>query len=171
MPYTNEANLFRGATWASAVNWLNWRNVTPYYYDSSGYPYEVTQAEEKSLVQQPSTSAIAEAQPEADWMPLGVYALGQNVEQMGVTHRFLQLAMNRQGKINGIFYNSLNDKTQNITGLIDKDSQQVYFQFAYSSNSPIASTGLYNLTEDQTALKVNFNDGSEQTWIMVRLER
>lgn len=103
-------------------------------------------------------------------MPLGVFALAQNAEQAGSANRFLQLALNRSGEVQGVFFNALSNQTQNVTGLVDKGTQQVYFQLADGAESPIAATGLYNLTADQTPLTVNFNDGSQQTWTLVRLE-
>ncbi len=176
--YRSGSNWGAAVTWAGINSWLGWGWGSPYYYDSSGDYYDVTAPEYAApgymqpVVSQPSSQPVpAQTVAQVDtWMPLGVFALGQNAEQASASHRFLQLAMNREGEIEGTYYNSLSDKTYNVTGIVDKATQQVVFQLADNPDSPIATTGLFNLTEDQASLKVQFSDGSDQIWTMVRLE-
>lgn len=113
-------------------------------------------------------SAVATTE---EWLPLGVFAVANNASAASYTNRFLQLAVNRKGEIAGVLYNSTTDAAQDLTGMVDPKSQQVYWSMANKSDSPIASTGLYNLTEDQTPINVHFIDGSDQTWTLVRLKQ
>lgn len=55
--------------------------------------------------------------------------------------------------------------------MIDPASQKAYWFMTDRTDSPIASTGLYNLTENQTSINVHFADGSEQTWTLVHLKQ
>ncbi len=114
---------------------------------------------------QPTASASDE------WLPLGVSALAASTEQAAQTDRFLQLAINRSGEIAGVAYNSATDAAHDLVGAVDPKDQQAYWYLADQTDSPIASTGIYNLTEDQTPINVHFNDGSDQTWTLVRLEQ
>ncbi len=172
-------NWWRPATWATLAMWGSWHWSTPYYYDDAGYAYPLTTSEYTSAAPY-STPVTTEMQTpqtdvsistEEEWLPLGVFAVANNADEAPYTNRFIQLAINRNGEIAGVLYNSTTDTAQDLTGMVDPTSQQAYWSMADQTDSPIASTGIYNLTEDQTPINVHFTDGSEQTWTLVRLQQ
>lgn len=188
------ANWWRPAAWGTLATWGAWRWSTPYYYDEGGYAYPLTSAETyytypygtttpystntpysttttQSQPVQPVQSTQTTAESGGDWLPLGVFAVASNANAAAQTNRFMQLALNRSGEIAGVLYNSVTDAAQDLTGMVDPNSQKAYWSMADRTNSPIASTGIYNLTEDQTPVNVHFADGSDQTWTLVRLQQ
>ena len=112
----------------------------------------------------------APAAEEAEWMPLGVFALTQDGQASGPDPTlFLQLAISKEGVIAGTLNNTATDSTQTIEGVADKKSQRC--AWAVKGKSwPIMETGIANLTEDSAATLVHFEDGQTQQWLMVRLE-
>ena len=189
------ANLWRPAAWATLSNWGAWNWSTPYYYDAGSYAYPLTTTEStyaypntttesnyanpysmgttpsQPVQTQPTQSAQTTASTGGDWLPLGVFAVASNANYVAQTNRYIQLAINRSGEIAGVLYNSATDSAQDLTGMVDPNSQKAYWFMANRADSPIASTGIYNLTEDQTPINVHFADGSDQTWTLVRIQQ
>lgn len=174
-------NWWRPAAWATLAAWGTWRWSTPYYYDEGGYvyplsadeyaysyPYDATTTATQTVQTQPAqtTATVSE-----DWLPLGVFAVASNSNAAAYTNLFIQLALNRNGEIAGVLYNSTTDDAQDLTGMVDTTSQKAYWPMDNRADAPIASTGIYNLTEDQTPINVHFADGSDQTWTLVRLQQ
>lgn len=175
------ANWWRPAAWATLASWGAWSWSTPYYYDE-GYAYPLTSTEPlysdssyssttSSVQTQPEQNIQTNAATDADWLPLGVFAVSNNSSTAVYAHRFLQLAINRKGEIAGVLYNSTTDTAQDLTGMVDPASQKAYWSLANQVDSPIASTGIYNLTTDKTPITVHFPDGMDQTWTLVRLQQ
>lgn len=175
-------NLWRAAPWATLATWGAWNWSTPYYYDYDGYAYPVTTTEPAynySYSYNPNLnsyqSSIDSGQTTSttgnDWLPLGVFAVANNANAAAQSNRFIQLALNRNGEIAGVLYNAATDAAQDLTGKVDQNSQKAYWSLSNRTDSPIASTGIYNLTESQTPINVRFSDGSEQNWTMVRLQQ
>lgn len=171
------ANWWRPAAWSTLATWGAWNWATPYYYDEGGYTYPIDESTYASYydtttpsyqtVQPQSSSQTAGAE---DWLPLGVFAVGSDANVAAQTNRFIQLALNKNGEIAGVLYNSSTDAAQDLTGMVDANTQQAYWSLSNRTDSPIASTGIYNLTEEQTPINVHFPDGSDQTWSLVRLQ-
>lgn len=104
----------------------------------------------------------------ADWMPLGVFALSQGAAD--TSNVVLQLAVNKEGTIQGTYYNNDNDVTKPIKGVVDKKSQRAVWTFADDSNNAvIMETSIYNLTLDQTEVLVHFGKERTEQWLLVRL--
>ena len=116
-------------------------------------------------------SAQTTASTDEDWLSLGVFAVASDATAAAQTNRFIQLAISHTGEIAGVLYNSTTDSAQDLAGMVDPNSQQVYWSMSNRIDSPIASTGIYNLMEDQTPINVHFADGSDQTWTLVRLQQ
>lgn len=174
-------NWWRPVAWSTLSGWGAWDWSTPYYYEGEysyplpstesiyNYPYTTTQTQTKQteLTQGTQNSAIEDD----EWLPLGVFAVAMNADSAVYTHRFIQLAINRSGEIAGVLYNSATDAAQDLIGMVDSTSQKAYWSMANRTGSPIASTGIYNLTEDKTTINVHFADGSDQIWTLVRLQQ
>jgi hypothetical protein len=161
---------WRGARWANVAGWAPYGWAGAIYYDEEGDPINISPQD--SAYAQPTQQPVREpaAQPSAsNWLPLGVFALARNLEQTKDTGMFLQLALSRDGTIGGTYYNAAQDRAYSINGQLDPSTQKVVWTSS-KPNSPVASTGIYNLTQDSTPVILHFSDGSQQTWTMLRLE-
>ena len=176
---------YRWATWGALAGWCGaygWSDPMPYsygenvyYQDNSVYYGDEVVATSEEYAQQAAeivANVPTEAPPadQAEWMPLGVFALTQDGEASGPDPSlFLQLAISKEGVIAGTLHNTATDSTQTIEGVADKASQRC--AWAVKGKSwPIMETGIANLTEDSAAALVHFEDGETQQWLMVRLE-
>jgi hypothetical protein len=183
--YGNNRNWWAWATVASLSSWLDWQAAPVYYdyqYGDDGYvwgaePYypdssysEAPQA----VVSQPVVSepyAPSQADSSGDeWMPLGVFALVRDGESKATPNIYLQLALNRSGAIAGTVYNAITDEAHGIEGKADSATQRVAMTVVDMANPPLLETGIYNLTQPESAVLVHFTNGSEQEMQLVRLE-
>jgi signal peptidase I len=177
---------WRHATWASVAGWTagvaaGGTYGEPIYYDYGDNVYydgeevyvngaQVATAPE--YYQQASNIATAApdpaSTPDADWLPLGVFALSQG--NVASSNMVLQLSVNKEGVISGTYYNTATDTSRPVKGMVDKKSQRAAWTFADGKNTDIImETGLYNLTQDQTSALVHFGEDKTQQWLMVRL--
>ena len=117
-------------------------------------------------------SNVPTAEPAAtDWMPLGVFAVTHDGEPTGAEPTmFLQLAVSKQGVINGTWQNTSTDDSQQIEGMVDKQTQRAAWT-PDGKSWPVMETGIVNLTQDTTPALVHFEDGSTQQWLLVRLDK
>jgi hypothetical protein len=145
-----------------------------YYEDGSVYYGDQVVCTEEEYAQQAEAIALSapEAPPEEDdWMPLGVYALTPDGQPTGVDPTmFLQLAVSKQGIINGTFQNTTTNSAQTVEGMVDKQTQRAAWTAAGKSR-PLMETGIVNLTQDSTAALVHFADGTTQQWLLVRMDK
>ncbi len=173
---------WRPAAWAALGGWVAgtaWGS--PAYYDyGEGIYYEdeqvytngkpVASAEE---YYQQATDLATSAPPaaktaEAEWLPLGVFAVSR--ENMTDSNALLQLAVDKNGVIAGTFYNVSTDIGRPVRGMVDKKTQRAAWTFSDGKNTDIImETGLFNLTQDQTEALVHFGKDKTQKWLMVRL--
>jgi hypothetical protein len=108
----------------------------------------------------------AAAQPAAEWMPLGVFALAQ--EEKGDPVMFFQISVNREGLISGGYSSTLTDDERPIAGQVDKASQRVAWRIG-ENRETIFVTSLANLTQDVSPLAIHFGNTRTQTWLLVRM--
>ncbi len=174
---------YRWATWGAITGWCGgygWSDPIPYSYgdnvyyeDNSVYYGDEVVATSEEYAEQAETiisSAPEVAPEEAEWMPLGVFALTQDGQASGPDPSlFLQLAIDKEGVIAGTLHNTETDSTQTIEGVADKKSQRCAWAVQGKAR-PIMETGIVNLTEDSAPALVHFEDGQTQQWLMVRLE-
>jgi hypothetical protein len=174
---------WRHAAWGTLAGWVagtSWGSADYYdygegiYYEddqvySSGKP--VATAEE--YYQQASnlaTSAPPAQQSEAEWMPLGVFAISR--DKAADSNALLQLAIDKNGVIAGTYYNVTTDSGRPVRGMVDKKTQRAAWTFSDGKNADIVmETGLFNLTQDQTEALVHFGKEKTQQWLMVRLDQ
>jgi hypothetical protein len=115
-----------------------------------------------------SSGSTADASPDDNWLPLGVFAFakpGQTTSNVSI-----QLAVNKQGIIRGNYTDNQTDKTQVIQGAVDKQTQRVAFTIGDNSTE-VLEAGLYNLTKDEAPVLVH--DGADRTeqMLLVRLKK
>jgi hypothetical protein len=152
----------------------------PIYYDYGGNVYYEegdvyvdgnsagTEAQYAEQVAQVANSVPADAGGEdTEWLPLGVFALIEQ-EQEDPT-MYLQLAVTAEGVIGGSYTNTVTDSVENVQGMVDKKTQRAAWTIGDKPDT-VLETGIYNLTQEETAVLVHFGTEQTQQWLMVRLE-
>lgn len=159
--YRHGYDWWRPIGWGGIATWLAWDNIAPIYYDDGGYP----------VVQTIDVTNYSTQQTifEGDWLPLGVFAAGRDVNQASLSNLFVQLAIDKDGDLAGTYYNATTDQVYQLEGAVDSETQQAVWKLTEDPNSPLMITGVYNLTQDIAPVQVQFSDGTEQSWIFVRL--
>lgn len=171
---------WRPVTAAALTGWFGgWWNE-PAYYDYGGSIYYQDdsvyygdQAVATADEYYDQAAAIAEDVPEvndeeADWLPLGVYAVTQLDTQS--SDRVLQLAVSKEGVIAGTFYNDTSGSTHPVEGSVDKKTQRAVWRITDGTNPDmVMETGIYNLTKDETEALVHFGPDQTQSVLLVRL--
>ena len=147
---------------------------TTLYYEGDDVYYEgevIATADEYAEQAQTIAKNVPEAEPEGvEWMPLGVFALAQkDVESVEDATLYLQLVISKEGIIAGTLQNTATDKTVEVEGTIDRESQRAAWGVV-DKDWPIMETGIYNLTENEAGALMHFDDGQTQQWTMVRLD-
>ena len=104
-----------------------------------------------------------------EWMPLGVFALSEDDGSAEDSTLFLQLAISKDGIIAGTFQNTETEKSFEVEGTNDQESQRTAWGPGGES-WPIMETGIYNLTENEAGALVHFADGTTQQWSLFRMD-
>jgi hypothetical protein len=173
---------YRWATWGAIAGWCGYGATTAvtysygeniYYEGDQVYYGDQPVATAEQYAQQAEALAAGAPQTnpaDSEWMPLGVFAVTQDGQASGPDpNLFLQLAINKQGVINGTFNNRMTGQVQAIEGMCDKKTQRVAWCVP-GQKWPIVETGLSNLTQDTTPVLIHFADGQTQQWLLVRLD-
>lgn len=172
---------WRPASWVALSSWIVWNWGSPLFYDygsnfyyDNGYVYlngrRICSAVDyydqavRIIVQTPEVKDDAD-----DWISLGVFALTRDpATESGVA---IQLAVNKDGVIQGTYYNADNDVTKPIKGMVEKETQRAVWTFADENGGTIImETGVYNLTLDQTGVLVHLDNKQTEQWFLVRLK-
>lgn len=161
------ANWWKGCSWAGVTTWLSWGWNDPYYYSDSGITYSVPQQD----LQTSQEVQYAQATKPDDWMPLGVFAAGHTPKDTAYTSMYVQLALDKQGNIAGTYYNTATDEVHELSGEVNRYTQEATWKVSDNPNSPTMTTGIYNLTQEVAIVQVSFQDGSNQNWTLVRLNK
>jgi hypothetical protein len=100
------------------------------------------------------------------WQTFGVFALTQ--EESGSAIMFLELAMNKDGRISGALTNILTDDAEMVRGAIDPATQKAAWHVGDKTNT-VYETGVANLTLDVAPVLIHFGPQRTQTWLLVRM--
>jgi hypothetical protein len=182
-PYYPNFNYWGWAAWPAVTGWVDygWQQPVSYNYGDNVYyvgdqVYYGDQPVATSDEYAQQAAAIAASVPAtkpaaADWMPLGVFAVTHDGEPTGSDPTmYLQLAVSKQGVIDGTWQNTATDESQQIEGMVDKQTQRAAWT-PEGKDWPIMETGIVNLTQETTPALVHFEDGSTQQWLLVRLDK
>jgi hypothetical protein len=178
-------------TFAGLTNWFTWSAPAsswqePIYYDygqGGNVYYEnnmvYVDGQEVGTPQDFAASAAALATVEpptteeqadnADWMPLGTFAVSSNQKDANPT-RVVQFAVNKSGIVSGTLYNETTDEAQTVLGQVDKETQRVALRVGESEDI-VVETGLYNLTQNEAPVMIHFGPDRVESWLLVRLEQ
>ncbi len=172
---------WHAATWNSVGSWMSYYPSTPVYYDYgnnvtyqnndvcvNGQDVGTSQQYYDQASQLATTGAQADASSDADWMPLGVFALTKTDQSKSdVT---IQLAVNKGGVIRGNYTDTVTNTTQTVQGSVDKQTQRVAFTVGDNTTN-VVETGLYNLTKDEAPCLLHFGADRTEQWLLVRLSQ
>ncbi len=100
------------------------------------------------------------------WLPLGVFAVV--AEGQTTTDKLVQLAVNKDGVVRGNYQDLLADKITPIIGSVDKETQRVAMKIE-GNNLLVAETGLYNLTNDEVPVLLQFGAARQENRTLIRL--
>jgi len=173
-------DVWRAATWNSAGAWCGYGSAAPIYYDyGNNITYQnddvyVNGQDSGSSTQYynqaatlATTGAQADAPSDGDWLPLGVFAFSKQGDNTSTVT--IQLAVNKQGVIRGNSNDSSNQKTDTVSGSVDKQTQRVAFTIG-DATTTVIETGLYNLTKDESPALVHYGQDRTEQWQLVRLK-
>ena len=190
-------NWWKAANWTNAANWAGFGGYPAYYYDDGGAYTELPPQDANTyspppqqnvyITNQAAPSSISstpipqetqgqdqgqdQGQQQGDWLPLGVFTFGANADQAAYSNMVVQLALSKAGYLSGTYYNASTDKAYPMEGAVDRATQKAVWKLSNNADSPVAATGLYNLTQDVVPIQVHFPDGSEQNKVLVRLQQ
>lgn len=170
--YRNGYNGWRSARWSNLNGYLGYGWGYPYYYDDTGsyYPYtDYSPSIDNSQSYYINQTSYG-ASDDDSWLPLGVFVLSPSSTQIDNSSAVIQLAVNKQGEMDGTFYFPSIDKAYDVAGVVDQQNQLVTIQLSDDPNSPLMTTGLYNLTQAETPIRMDFPGGITQTWVLTRLQ-
>lgn len=156
-------NWWAAPSWGVINNWVSTDWTYPVYYDVSGY--------QSQLVGEPVEAAPGYTVPTTgDWLPIGTFAAVRSLDQASNPTMFVQLAVSKDGDVAGSYYNSALDQVHPLEGQIVTDPQQIAWVIGDRPNSPLMTTGVYDATQDVVPVQVHYPEGTEQSWVLVRLQ-
>ena len=114
------------------------------------------------------TGVQAEPSSDAQWLPLGVFALTKPDQSR--SDLSVQLAVDKQGIIRGNYTDTSTNDNQVIQGSADKQTQRVAFTIG-DKKQDVIETGLYNLTKDEAPCLIHFGQERTEQWLLVRIKQ
>jgi hypothetical protein len=164
------ADAWAVASATGVAAWLGWA-AYPETYGTSNTTvvYQETPAdeteEEPAVDDQAFTNQTATPQDDAgDWLALGVYSVVSNSGEPA--SRLLQLAVNRQGELRGVYFDTIANTSQNLSGRVDQATQEA--QWSIDSNAQITfRANLDQLTQPTGTIEVTQPAGAQQ-WHVAR---
>lgn len=118
----------------------------------------------KTLAEQ---GAIDPAQ-DAKLLPLGVYTLAPKGQEESTSS--VRLALDKNGVLRGIYYDSLGAQGHPIRGAVDKKTQRVAWTVG-DNKKVLFQTTLASLTHEKGALTVRDANGNSHPWTIARFEK
>jgi hypothetical protein len=120
-----------------------------------------------SQASQIAATGNAPPDPNAQWQPLGVYAMAEGGQSS--PSAVIQLAVNARGALRGNFHNTADNSIAPIAGAVDPKTQRAAWTVG-GQQSPVFEAGIANLTQDQTTMLVHTADGQPQQLNLFRLQ-
>ncbi len=108
------------------------------------------------------------ARPDANWTPIGTFLVSTSPRSQS-SPQALQLAMDQDGNLTGVYAHWLSKKVHQVQGKVVAETQRAVFSIG-SQHEITFETGLANLTEDNVRLWVHLPDAHSQTWLLSRIK-
>jgi hypothetical protein len=183
------SNYWNAADWAAVGGWLGEPQAPPQnynygdnvvYQDNNVLVNSQPVANPQQFYSQAEALAVTDARQDAatqpaytdgklktQWLPLGVFALMKSDKDK--PEMIFQLALNKQGVIRGNYFSEVENKTQPVSGSVDKKTQRAAWHVG-DNKTVIVDTGLYNLTKQESTALVHLGPDHEERYVLVRLK-
>ena len=159
--HRHDRDAWEVATAAGVLAWLGW-HVHPHH---TTVIYEPVPVETIYVEGQPPV--VGDPSAPGEWMTLGVYSLVTGSGDSGT--RMLELAVDKQGRVRGNYYDMVTNASHTVTGRIDQATQHV--QWSLDTNKQLTFFApLSQLTQPQGVVNVRFPGGQREEWQVTRLE-
>ena len=177
--------LATGLLWADLASWGGYGQPVAYDYGTTvvysddavsvageevGTPEEYAQGASDLAASGAGEDATND---DAEWRPLGVYALARDGETKPST--FLSLAVDANGVLRGNYYDAISDSDMQVTGKVDQKTQRAAWTIG-DNTANVYEAGLSNLLKDQTQVLVHRNNedgtttGKVEQMLLVRVD-
>jgi hypothetical protein len=114
-----------------------------------------------------TTTTAAAADP-TEWLTIGVFALAQTGQTEPTT--LIQLSVNKQGLLNGTYYDLVSDNGTPIAGQIDTTTERAAWTVGPNSKN-VFTTTIETLTSETGPAKLNLPGGKTQDWNLIRVNK
>jgi hypothetical protein len=131
-----------------------------------GQQVETAPAYGQQIIAQADQGVQANAPPDQEWKPLGIFSLVPGNEQ--TSNNTFQLAINKDGIIRGNFYDGVMDKTTPVYGTVDKKTQRAAWTIGKKSDRTFEA-GLYNLTRNEAPVLLHIGTDRTEQMLLVRV--
>ena len=169
-----KGNLWKGATVVDINHWFNLKNQPYYYYGTDGTTAPNSYDNSSNIYIEPTvlTTEVVNSSDEStgNWMSLGVFTITKSTESITSPNMFIQLAVSKSGDIAGTYYNTTTNEVYELVGGVEQQSQRAFWKIADNPESPFVETGIYNLTQDVTPIKVYYQNGEVKDLLLIRVE-
>lgn len=102
-----------------------------------------------------------------EFMTLGLFGMVQGDEKNA--DQVMQLKLNKQGVIQGEYYNATTDTTEPLAGSVDKKTQRAAWTVG-DRHKVVYEAGIANLTKPETTMLIHYGTDKTQQWTLVRIE-
>ncbi|MEX2185574.1 MAG: hypothetical protein WD875_02225 [Pirellulales bacterium] len=109
-----------------------------------------------------------EANDPTQWLALGVFALAQDGQTEPTT--LIQLSVNKQGQLNGSYYDLVSDSGTPVGGQLDAGTQRAAWTVGENSKN-VFTTSVETLTGDSGPVALHLSNGKTQDWNLIRLKQ
>ena len=109
----------------------------------------------------------AEIRDSQEWLPLGSFLVSNN-DTTSLNPQAIQLAMDRDGNIAGIYAHWYSNTVHSVQGKVGPEGQRVVFTIGDKYYITM-DTGLANFLENEIRLWVHLPNEHSQTWLLARL--
>lgn len=176
--YYSYGDLWAVPTWYDTASWINiGSGYYANYYDDEGYAVPLSSQEIDAYAlpppppQQnyPPEEGFEGGGQQGNWLNLGVFVVASSTNQAPFSDKVIQLSLSRDGYLSGTYYNMATDQAYPVEGAVNPTSQKATFKLSNNPESPTATTGLYNLTQNVATIQLYFPSGLQQTKVLVRL--
>lgn len=168
------------------TSWVSFGWPTPYYWDygpgeyiycSNGavyvngtwyQPMPIFYENTVHLVER-APNWTAEEAAQAEWLPLGVFAVTRDGEAN--SDLLVQLAVTKAGVVGGTAQEQKTGQTYPVEGLVDKQTQRTIWSYTDNQGKRIVmETSVYNLTQSEATGLVHFGPNDIRVIELVRLD-
>jgi len=134
----------------------------------SGSPQEAAPEERTPVSVVANVAPTPSAQPTnaEEWFPVGIYALATTKDAPAML--MLQLVVDHQGTLRGVYYDSVTDSSHNLVGTLNPNTKIAKWRLESSSQVSFQAS-IDELTQPSGTLQVIVPSGPQQ-WRIARVE-